>query len=108
MLKLFIRQKGATGKGCIFGIYNYICLKVKHPFQVLQSQIQEITHLGGKTLQKPYMGYRGCEFNVAHTFAANFALDHFHAALLTLSSSVFHPLVLSAVTFVILDGSKDF
>jgi hypothetical protein len=48
------------------------------------------------------------KFNVTETFTPYFGLNNLHTAFLANDTSMFHPFVLAAVTFKILDRAKDF
>ena len=60
----------------------------------------------GMTLQKPDVGHRRGQLDVAHPFAADLGLDYLNAALFTDDAAVFHPLIFAAVTFVVLGRSE--
>ena len=53
-------------------------------------------------------GRNGCgQFDVAHTFTADFLQRHFNAAFLADNAAILHALIFAAQTFVILDRAKD-
>jgi hypothetical protein len=51
--------------------------------------------------------HRSGQRDVAQSLAANFGLNHFHAAFFTHHTTVFHAFVFSAVALEVLDGPKD-
>ena len=54
------------------------------------------------------MRYRGGQFNVPHTFAANFSERNFNATFFADNATMLQALVFAAQAFVVFDGSKNF
>ena len=78
---------------------NHVGREVNDLFQVLRSDIQQVTETGGHALEVPNMRHRGSEFNVTHPLAAHLGTGDFHPAAFADNALVTHALVLAAGTF---------
>ena len=47
------------------------------------------------------------QFDVTHAFAADFLFSHFHATTVAHDTLITNAFVLAAITFVVLDGTKN-
>ena len=74
---------------------------------MFEREIQHIADLAGQTFKEPDMGNRSSQFNMTKTLTSHLGLNDLDPALFTYHPAVFHPLVLTAVTLVILDRAKD-
>ena len=52
------------------------------------------------------MCHRCGQLDMPHSFSANLALDHLHAALLAHDAPVFHSFIFATVAFIVLDGPE--
>ena len=82
-------------------------LKVENPFELFEGHVQHGTDLGRQTLEKPDVRHRSGQFYMAEPFTAYLGLDNFDAAFFANHSAVLHALVLTAVTFKILNRAKN-
>ena len=85
---------------------NSVGLKIQNPLKLLQGHVEDGADFGRQTLQKPDMGDRCGQFDVAKTLAAHLGLDDLDAAFFAYHTSVLHALVLAAITLVVLDRSE--
>ena len=93
-------------QGGIPRINHNIAIEIENFLQLLEGEIQKIAHLTGQTFQEPYVGNRGCQCNVAHSFPSHFGLNHFDATFFTDDSPMFHAFVLTTVALVVFCGPK--
>ena len=84
-----------------------VIFEVKNLFQILQRHVEQQTDARRQRLQKPDMGDRRCQFDMAHAVTPHARQGDFHAAFFADDAFIFHPLIFAAQTFVILDRAKD-
>ncbi|CCZ94522.1 predicted protein [Corallococcus sp. CAG:1435] len=91
----------------LHGVQNNITLEVYQLFKILGGHVQNKTHSGRRSPEIPDVG-NGCgKFDVSHTFTTNLGFGNLNAALFAHYSFVTYSLVLTAVTFPVLDGSEN-
>ena len=91
---------------CLSGLYHYITLIIDYLLQLLARNIKKCTYLVGQRAEKPDVGYRNRQFNMAHTLTADFLLGNLHSAAVTDYSFVTDALVLATMTFPIASGTE--
>ena len=89
------------------GIDHEIILVVNNPLKVAGGDIHHQPDAGGHALEKPDMGHRHRQLDVAHALAPDARLGHFHAAAVADHAAMLDPLVLAAGTFPVLDRAKN-
>ena len=94
-------------QGRLFPVDHQVGLEIEDPFQFSQRHIEKDPDLAGDAPEKPDMGHRGREADMPHPLPPHLRLDDLDPALLADDAAVFHPLVLAAVTFIILGGAED-
>jgi hypothetical protein len=82
-------------------------LKVKDAFEVLQRHVEKEADAARQRLQEPDVRHRRGQLDVAHAVAPHLRQGDFDAAFLADDAAVFHPLVLAAQAFVVLDRPED-
>ena len=63
--------------------------------------------LDGNDFQKPDMGNRGSQLNVAQPFPADLGLDNLDTAFLADDAAVLHALVLAAIALVVFNRTEN-
>ena len=89
------------------GINHDVGFEIEDALEIFQRHVEQKTDAARQRLEEPDMRDRGCQFDMAHAIAPNARKRHLDAALLADHALVFHPLVLAAQAFVVLDGSKN-
>ena len=103
---LFVQQ-GADRQVLHPGMHDDVRLEVKNTLQLLEGHVENGADLRRQALQKPDMGDRRGQFDMPEPLPAHLGLNDLDAALFADHSAVLHPLVLAAVTLVVLDRSED-
>src|SRR5208337_1301803 len=88
-------------------IEHDVGLEIEDPLEVLQRHVEQKADPRGQRLQKPDVGDRGGERDVAHALAAHARQRHLDAALLADDALVLHALVLATQALVVLDRPED-
>ena len=91
----------------ITGIDHEIILVVDNPLKVAGGDIHHQPDARGHALEKPDMGHRHRQLDVAHALPSDTCLSHFHAAAVADHAAMLDPLVLAAGTFPVLDWAKN-
>ena len=89
------------------GIGDDVGLEVEDLLELFQRHVEEGADPARQALQKPDVGHRRGELDVAHALAAHFGLDHLDAALFADDAAVPHALVFAAVALVVLGRAED-
>ena len=103
----FLREELPPLQRGILGIQDYVGFKIEDALQLADGHVKQCPQFARDALQKPDMGHGARQLDMAEAFPANLGLDNLYSALLTDNPAVFHPLILSAITLVILDGSEN-
>src|SRR5690606_30966254 len=88
-------------------IHNDIGFKVENPLQFAEGDIEQVANTAGQSLEKPHVGTRAGQFDMAKAFAADAGKGDFDATLVANYAAVLHSLVLAAQAFPVSDGSKN-
>src|SRR5947207_2220440 len=86
---------------------DHVGLEVEDLLELLERHVEERADARGEALQKPDVGDRRGQVDVAHALAAPLRLDDLAAALLAHHAAVAHALVLAAVALVVLRRAED-
>ena len=86
---------------------DHVGLEVEDLLELLERHVEERADARGEALQKPDVGDRRGQVDVAHALAAHLRLDDLDATLLAHHAAVAHALVLAAVALVVLRRAED-
>ena len=90
------------------GIDNHIALIVYDGLELLGGDTEQIAHLAWQGAEVPDMSHRNLEVDMAATLAAHLLLGHLYTATVANGTLIADALVFTAITFIVLDGAKDF
>ncbi len=82
-------------------------LEIEDLLEVLDRQVEDEPDPARRALEEPDVGDGRGQLDVAHALAADLGLGDLDAAALADDAPVFHPLVLAAEAFVVVDGAED-
>ena len=102
-----LTQQGVLLQLGVAGIDDDIGCEIQHLFQHTGAQVQQQAHAAAGALKVPDVGNGRSQLNVAHPFAAHLGAGHFHAAALADLALKADTLILAAVAFPVLSGSKN-
>ena len=81
-------------------------LEIENLLELFEGHIENCANLARQTLQKPDMGNRCGEFDMAETFPPDFRLNNLHAAFFADNTAMLHAFVFAAITLEILYRTK--
>ena len=99
--ELFFLERGVAG------IEDDVGLEIEDLFEVLDREVHDQADAARGGFEEPDMGHGRGQLDVAHPFPPDLALGHFDAAALADDAAVFHPFVLAAEAFVIVDRAEN-
>ena len=88
-------------------IKHHVALEVQHLLELLERHVDQGADARGQRAQKPDVGDRRGQIDMAHPLAPHLGLDHFDAALLAHHAAMAHALVLAAVALVVLGRTEN-
>ena len=91
----------------VAGIQHHIAVEVNDLLHIPQGHVQKDGHIAGDALQVPDVRDRCCQLDETHPVTTHPAFGDLHTTALTDDAAVTHPLVLAAVAFPVLGGTKD-
>ena len=103
---IFVEQ-GPDRHGFDVRSHHRIGLKVEDTLQLFEGHVENGTDFRWQALQKPDMGHRSGQLDMAQPLAAYLGLNDLDTAFFADHTAVFHPFVLAAVALVVLDRTKD-
>ena len=88
-------------------VENDIGGEIENAFEGAGGHIEEEAHMGGNAFEVPDMG-DGCgEFDMAHTFAADFGAGDFDVAAVADGAFIAYAFIFAAMAFPIAGGAED-
>ena len=106
-LILFFSQQLINAQRCQTRFNNDVALEIQNAFQCLHRDIGQNRNPARQRFQEPNMSDRRGQLNMSHSFAANLGKRDFDAALFADDAAIFHSLVLSAQTLIVLDRTEN-
>ena len=91
----------------VAGVSDDVAFVVNDSIEFLRRQAEEIADFVRQRTEVPDVGNGNDELDVAHAFAANFLFGNFYTATVADNAFVADALVLSAMTFVVLNRAED-
>ena len=86
---------------------HHIVFEVENTLKIAQRGVQHQADTRRQRLEKPDMRNRCCQFDMAHTLAADLLQRDFHTTFFADHAAIFHALVFAAKTFIVFDRAKD-
>ena len=100
-------QKLTIGELRQTGFDHDVVFEVKDAFQIPQRHVEHQADARGQRFQEPDVRDGRGQLDMAHALAADLLQRDFNAAFLADDAAIFHPLVLAAEAFVVLDRPED-
>ncbi len=91
----------------IAGLDDDVVRIVDDLLEIAQREVEEVAHRAGQRLEEPDMGDGNGELDVPHAVATDLAQGHFDAATVADHAAIADALVLAAMAFPVLDGTKN-
>ncbi len=99
---IFLGQQFARLELGQAGLEHDILFEIQHPLDILERHVEHQRDARGQGFEKPDMGDRRCQFDMAHPLAPDLLQGHLDAAFLAHNALELHALVFAAQALVIL------